>query len=386
MKVQVTDMAALCSLSPVDITSYLLGKGSLRRGAFRDVAGVWEYKGDEIIVPNDRQFADYAPAVATILVKLERIENRSQLEIIKDMQLSGYDVIRVKNTSVEAKIGSLPISDSVKFITNIKEMLLSVASSLVSKKASYLSRKPQQAEEYMKSVRFGQTETGSYVITVLSPVSPELKSKQLNLFDSDSPQELPYEKKVIPALHQALVTINEAAREASESHDVTPFISNIGKGITSNLCDAIVSLNDTAEGGTIEVGFTLSKNRKDTRLITPVVFDKGYSPIFKEASKKIKEIEPQPDQEIIGFVINLNRQTDDTIGQITIQDIQPDKQRSVTVLLDEPMYSRAIQAHEQKNLVKINGTISRHGRGYALEPTADLFVFPKEPASSEAVS
>lgn len=378
MKAQVTDMAVLHSLSPVDITSYLLGKGSRRKGNFRDVAGVWEYKGDEIIVPNDRQLADYAPSVATILAKLEMAENRSQLEIIKDIQFSGYDVIRVKNTSVEAKKGSLPIADSVKFIVNTKEMLLSAACSLVSQRASYLSRKPQQAEDYMKTVRFGQTEVGSFVITVLSPVSPELKPALLPFVDV--PEEPPYEKKVIPLLHQSLIALNDAAREASESQSAEPFTRNIQKGITSNLCDAIVALNDTAEGGTIEVGFTFSTNRKATTPIAPVVFEKEYSPILKEASKKIKEIEPQPDQEIIGFVVKLSREADDTMGQITIQDIQPDnRQRSIAVRLDEPAYSRAIEAHEEKRLVKISGTVSRQGRGYALEPAADLFVFPKEP-------
>ena len=377
MKAHITDIAVLHSLSPVDVTSYLLGKGGQRKGAFRDVAGVWDYKGDEIIVPNDRQLADYAPAVATILARLEKIENRSQLEIVKDMQLSGYDIVRVKNTSIEAKKGSLPIADSVKFIVNTKEMLLSAACSLVSKKASYLSRKPQQAEDYMKSVRFGQTEIGSFIITVLSPVSPELKSPQISLIDLH--QEVPYEKRIIPAFHRSLVAISDAAREASESQDITPFISNISNGITSNLCDAIVSLNDTAEGGVIEVGFTLSTNRKEVSRITPIVFDRDYTPIIQEASKQIKAIEPQPDQEIIGFVVNLNRQTDDTIGQVTIQDIQPNKQRSITVQLSDPEYSRAIQAHEQKNLVKISGTVSRQGRGYALEPASDLFVFPKEP-------
>jgi hypothetical protein len=377
VKAQITDTAVLHSVSPVDITSYLLSKGSLRKGAFRDVAGVWEYKGDEIIVPNDRQLADYAPSIATILAKLEMVENRSQLEIIKDIQLSVYDVIRVRNTSTEAGKGSLPIADSVKFITNTKEMILSAACSLVSKKACYLSRKPQQAEDYMKSVRFGQTEIGSFVITVLSPVSPELKSPYLTLIDLQ--QELPYEKKVIPALHQALAALNYAAREASESHDIAPFISNIENGVTSNLCDSIVNLNDTADGGTVEIGFTLSINRKNTQRLTPVVFEKEYSPILREASNKIKEIEPQPDQEITGFVVKLNRQTDEKIGQITIQDIQPDKQRYVAVFLNEPAYDRAIQAHKDQNLVKISGTVSRQGRGYALEPTGDLFIFPKEP-------
>jgi hypothetical protein len=378
VKVQITDMTVLHSLSPIDITSYIISKGGTRKGFFRDVAGVWEYEGYEIIVPNGRHFADYASSISTIMVCLEKAENRSQLEILKDIQLSGYDVVRVKNTSIEAKKGSLPIADTVKFITNTKEMLLSIACSLVSKRASYLTRKPQQAEDYINSVRFGQTEIGSFIITILSPFSPELKSEQLSLFDL--PQELPYEKKIIPALHHALITVNNAAREASETHDISPFISNIENGITSNLCDSIASLNDTSGDGFIEIGFTLSKNRKYTDPVNPVIFDKEYTPIFKEASKKIKETEPQPDQELIGFIVHLSRQTDDTTGQIVIQDIQPDKQRSVAIQLDDAAYSRAVQAHEQKNLVKISGTVSRHGRGYALEPTSDLFVFPKEPS------
>jgi hypothetical protein len=377
VKVQITDRNVLHSLSPINITSYLLSKGSSRKGAFRDVAGVWEYNGDEIIVPNDKQLADYVSSISVILRKLEIAEQRSQLEIIKDIQHSCYDVIRVKNKSVEARRGTLPLADSVKFITNIKEMFLSVACSLVSRKASYIYRKPQQAEDYMKSVRFGQTEIGSFVITVLSPVNPELKSTQLAFFDLK--QELPYEKKVVPALHKALTVINDAAREASESLDIEPFMNNIENGITSNLCDSIIDLNETAQDGFIEISFNLSMNRKDKQRLAPIIFEKEYAPILREASNKIKEIEPQPDQEIIGFVVNLNRQTDETTGQITIQDIQPNKRRSVTIQLDEPTYSRAIQAHKQKNLVKISGTVSRQGRGYILEPSSDLFLFPREP-------
>ena len=51
-------------------------------------------------------------------------------------------------------------------------MLLSAACSLSNPQPLYRAGANKEAREYLKQVRMGQTEQGSFVITLLSPVVP----------------------------------------------------------------------------------------------------------------------------------------------------------------------------------------------------------------------
>jgi hypothetical protein len=182
----------------------------------------------------------------------------------------------------------------------------------------------------------------------------------------------PYHKLVVPKLHGALSAVKEAARKSIETKDMSPFTAERENGVSSNLCDALVGLNETAKDGEIEIGFTLSRNRKDRGRLESIVLDQDYAPILAEASRKMKETQPQPDQEIFGFVVRLHRPTEDSVGQATIQDFRPDKPRFVTASLSDPEYAIVADAHKKRAPVKTSGTVTRSGRGFTLSHASPI--------------
>ena len=220
MRVRISDKQALLSISPAQLMAYLRSKGARQVDEFSGKATVWSYGDEELLVPLATRFADYAARMADILASLEREEDRSQLQILTDLQNSGFDVVRVRNVSEDTRTGTLNFMRSVDFVAQTRDLLLAAACSAATHKISYPGRKPQDAERFMDSVRFGQTVQGSFVLQILSPVILESHT-QGTLFDL--PEVLPYKKRVIPTLESGLKALNTAARQTSKDKNIDHF-------------------------------------------------------------------------------------------------------------------------------------------------------------------
>ena len=218
MQASITDVSALTALTPLQISAYLSARGAVVRGKYKNKASIWSYGDDQILLPLSKGIGGYAEAISNILTTIAEKEERSQLQIYKDVQISGFDVIRVRNDSEETKTGTLNLMGSVDFVAAARDMLLAAACSASSHKLRYASRKPQEALDYMETVKLGQTEYGSFVITLLSPVSPVFKQQNCLI---EMEEDLPYEKKVVPTLNSGLLTLDKAAQSVIESGDAS---------------------------------------------------------------------------------------------------------------------------------------------------------------------
>ena len=109
-------------------------------------------------------------------------ENRSQLEVLSDLQTAGSDVIRVRFRHASSNDGSISLDQGEALVENAREMMLAGACAAVQPKPYYLRRRPEEANRFLRGLRMGQTERGSYVLTVYSPVSPGLHSSQCDFF------------------------------------------------------------------------------------------------------------------------------------------------------------------------------------------------------------
>ena len=365
MKIQLNDSSALKELTPANLMAYLKSKQATFKGDFGTVASIWELNGKQLLVPNSSSYIDYASAVSKILNILENIETRDQLAIYKDIHNSTFDIIRVRNTHENSQDGTLGLSESVTLLTHTKEMLYSVACSVATGKPFYSRRKPQVADDFMKRLRCGQTEYGSFVVTILSPVTPELSPTQLPLPSIEVEPEESYERKVIPGVQTALESLNEAGRKAAEQETIDPFILGVKHGISANLCDAVVGLQETAGNGFIEISISYALNRRQRQVCPSITISRDYIPYFRAASKQIKDIAPKTDQVIRGPIIAAKRRNpDDPYGQVTIQDINLG--HKVIVTLEDDDYTHAVTAHRDRGLIELSGTMQCKGHMYYL--------------------
>ena len=375
MKARIVDDEALKAVSPVSLATYLQCRGAEKIGDYREASGIWRYGNQEFIVPVKSSFSDYAAIIAEVLKSLELVEQRSQLAIYDDIANITFDVIRVRNVSNDTRYGTLNFGKSVDFVAHTRDMLLAAACSAATHKPHYPSRKPQDAERFMSNVRFGKTEQGSFILTLLSPVMPDLNTQGTLL---DIPEEPPYEKMVIPTLDSGLKALNQAAIQASVDREVRHFVEAAAQGVTTNLCDAITNLYEKLTPDFIEVSIAFSGNRNTPLPISKVSIDSGYIPIIKSASEKIKSNSPEPEQTVRGFITNLGSPDPQESGEVTIQDVVSPKPRKIIVWLTGDEYRRAGEAHFGTKPVEIAGTVIRKGRTFGLENPSSLTILETE--------
>lgn len=372
VKVRITDKETFQRITPAQLLAYLRSKGARKTDEIPGKADIWLYSGEEFLIPQAMFFADYALRVADVVYQLEKLENRSQLMIVDDIKHSGFDVIRIRNVSDDTRQGTLKLVRSVAFMSYARDLLVAAACSAATHKSSYPGRRPQDAENFLDSIRFGKTEQGSFVLQFLAPVAPALHTQGM-LLDEPS-DEQPYERRVVPTLQSGLEAMNLAAQRSEMDQDVSHFFTAIPQGLTSNLCDAVTGMYDSLQPQYIEIGITYSINRRQPRPLARISVDSGYIPLIREASTYLRTsgMEPEDAQLVRGYVVRLASEDPAESGEITIKDLMTPRPRLLVVELSGNDYEKAIEAHHNKHVVELSGTIFKTGRTLRLAADTPL--------------
>jgi hypothetical protein len=364
MKARITDRKVLESLRPFEVSAYLRSTGWTLAGFMGDSATVWNQGERRVWLPQDIAFADYARRLAEILETLAETESRSELEIVRDLATATADVVRVRVASALASDGSVSIEEGVRLFECSKDMLLSAARAAVAPRAYFRSRLPGPAEGYMRKVRLGQTEVGSYVVTLVCPVSPELQPAQSELLQN---VEEPFDRRVTRTLAGALNKTAMAARDAGLRQDMEPFTAAVREGVSSNLCNALAEIGGGMEEGHIEVGFTWARSRKAPEgTISRVVIPYDAVPVMREAARVLREIYADNDFELAGPVVRLESADSAAGGEVLVY-AEVDTWRRVKVYLGAHDYQLAVMAHKTGLEVSCRGRLEKEGRYFTLK-------------------
>ena len=383
MKVEVRDAAALNALKPLEVAAYLRAKGWRREADLNGKGSLWLQtfaNGEEldITLPLTRDLADYALRMGELLQTLAVAEHRSELEVLRDVTTTTADLVRVRASSRSGENGTLPLDQAVNFVERSREMMLSAACATLQKRAFFATRKPQQAMDYIREVRMGQTEQGSYVLTILSPVAPELKAAQESAQGELLPPE-PYERKVTRTLVAALAALDEAARRAAMNGDMAPFTDAIRRGVSANLCAAVVGLAEVSPGDALDVQVSWARTRPvDDKAPARVMFGSDSIPIIEEAARHFRDTAPIEDFDVEGFVTRLDREPAAKEGDVTVEGIVEGHMRRIGMRLEPNNYSEAVRAHDFRLKVKCTGELTKVGRGHRLESPRHFEVITEE--------
>jgi len=362
MKALVTDKIALNNVSPNNLKTYLRSKDWIEEFEISTNVNLWRNGAEEVIVLDKDDFNDYALRVSETLRTLEKKEARSQLQIIRDIYTSAYDIIRIRNKSEDAQDGSIPYDMGLEFNAGAKDLIQAVACSVASPKPYYLTRKPQKSQDFMKKIRLGQTEQGSYILTVLNPILPLQQGEQFELIPL-----APYERKVTATLSAALTKANIAAQSFRDTGNYSDFIEGINYGLSANLFDSIVRIAATSPGQDIDLNITWSRNRPAPQDIeTDITVSSGVISIFSNVSSILKEREPETEYNMRGVVIRLQKEKSTGNGKVTVLDISSGVPRKITLELSGQQYDTAIEAHKKYKTIQCIGEIARRGRSYIL--------------------
>jgi hypothetical protein len=371
MNARITDRKVFESLRPLDVLAYLRSSGWTLLGYFADSATVWNRDGHQVLLPQDGSLADFARRMAEILDTLAEVEQRSQLEIVRDLATATSDVVRLRVVSPVSEDGSVGLEEGVALVESAKDLILSAARAAVSPRAFFRSRLPGLADDYMRSVRLGQTELGSYVVTVVCPVSPELRpAVPASLQNVDEP----YDRRVTRTLAGALQRSVTAAREAALKQDMEPFTSAVREGVSANLCAALVKIGEGMEEGHIEVSFAWARSRTKPQVVSSrIVVAHESIPVMREAARVLRATYSDDDFELNGPVVRLESPNAAGGGNVVVF-AEVDTMRKVLFHLEGPNYEEAVRAHQEGLEISCRGKLEKQGRYFTLRDVRDFAV------------
>lgn len=320
----------------------------------------------EILLPLTREVRDFVPRMAEALRTLEAAEARPQRAILDDLVSTPADVVRVRSHYADTTDGTIPLEEGVKLIERARDMLFAAACAAVEPKLYFPTRRPGAAVEYMGRVRMGQTERGSYVVTLISRVPPALEPTGAGQARLDV--EDPFERRVTRTLAGAMSALRGAALESAATGDLKPFESAVPKGVSANLCEAIAGMVEPGGApGDLEISLTWSRLRPmETAEASRITLTADAIPVVGEAGRVLRETAPREDYELVGPVVGLRREGSRGPGQVTIYGDVDGDPRKVLVELDTPEYERAVRAHEHFRFVRCTGHLVKRGNLFEL--------------------
>ncbi|MEO5362948.1 MAG: hypothetical protein H7838_04920 [Magnetococcus sp. DMHC-8] len=370
MKIALCDANLLNGLRPLEFAAYLRSTGWTRQDSVAGQWATWVKDDDyEILLPLQQGFRDFALRMSEALRVLEQVENRSQWMIFNDLQMTGVDLIRVCLMDQDLSDGSLSMDENVKIAQYARDMMLAAASSAIRPQAVWPTRCPAQAVDYLKGVRIGQSERGSYVLTIQSRVTPLLQPTQ-GVLDLEEP----FPRQVVERLSHGLATMLRAA-EQSATEGVRVFDAAIAEGVSANLCDAVVGLagNNEERSRRMHISFSWSRNRPTARHMPALIaFPADRIPFIAEAARLLRANAPVENFDLQGPVVKLERQEGQEKGRVTILGFVEAKPRKIAMCLEDHQYNIAIAAHRQQQTISCSGTLTKVGRGFELQSVHSL--------------
>jgi len=364
--------------SPTDLAAYLLQQGWSLESANVSWAVYSKAVGTEKVmleVPQQAAAPDYGRAVGLLLEDIARLEKREVSNLLRDVRSSSVDVVRLAIEGSSTRDGRIPVEAGRRVYQAARDLMLAAACSVIDPRPVFAKRKPEEAMSFISRAKFGQTEIGSFVLTMECSIPPRL---QQTLLGGDGDPDAPFDRKTCVRLAHALYAAEGATRESAASGKIEPFRQRAKDGVSANLCDAIAEVLDATSADTLRASFSFAPNRPLAGEVPRIVaFSSDTAAILREAASRLRDEASYPATEVVGTVVKLDSPDPAVGGNAVIRFDLDGHMRLAKVVLEATAYQQAIQAHGDRALVRCTGDLAREGRSWTLQNPRDFGACPE---------
>lgn len=346
------------SVTVEQLQAYLLSRQWFEDGKIRNVATIWHRHQDddaEVVLPFS-YVRDFAQRVRDALVAIASHEKRGVHDVISDVKHLFSNVIAVRVIHADTTDGTIPINDGVLLISKAKDLLSAAAQAVYAKRRHFTGPTPKDARSYLDTLLLGQTEIGSYVVNVIAPNPAN--------FVADPPSEEPSTADAVPlsqAITLNLVTGLEALVKASSNYeangDLKAFDDAVLSGASANLCDALLGFSGEKHNRTFEITVTAAVGPQLDSEPHNFEFQTKHVEVLEKVSGYYKDDYVLPNRTLTGHITKLVRPKDETAGTITLESMLGDVERKVRVALRGDDYHLAVIAHDNGQMVRVEGDV-----------------------------
>lgn len=353
-------------LNPIAVAKYLSETGWNHYTSKRNDIKIFQYiDGDifeQVTIPIDKALRDYNIAMYSAVEKIALIEKKSVEQIMLYLLNPNTDILKIRLDKRDIEMGNILFDDAIKLFDNAKKLMAATALDIINPKKIHFGRIDESVQKFLTQCRFGQTEIGSYVASVVCPfaeLSEEEGYKQLSIFSDEEQCANSLTRKVTNKIMSNVSFIKQRIDEG----DINSLINTQGETlISSNFFEALNGLNLETENTIVEFTAewspTVKLNRSDVKNIR--ISSDYYQPI-STVIDKIKETTNKT-TEIIGRIKGLDAPPlvdKREYGMVTVVYISDDdKAKKIRVKLNKGDYDNAILAHQQGKVVKVMGELN----------------------------
>lgn len=356
-----------------DVREYLAARGWTSHPSRRDHAAIYRSPGRtfEVQIPLDTSLADYGDAMLLAAQRIATFEDRLVEQVVRDLLEPHHDVVRYALVGERLGTGTIDLLTGSSLVNGAIKSLRASACSAQQPRRFHPRMTLTEAEGYIRACRLGQTEIGSYVLTIDTP---------LDIRERVDPgdDEMPFGRRATALLLDSTAYVARSIRRGDaarilEDRPDAPLVS-------ANLCEALVEMLPTDESADLRLSGSWSP------LVTPpattaidVLLDRT---MFEPIEQLAAQLRPARESELgrfVGKVLELSGSPNPTgrlEGDVVLQ-VQLDEQLlKVRVTLGPQAYEAAGIAHFEQRYVSVRAQLHRGRRSNLLRHPNDFTVLP----------
>ena len=294
-------------------------------------------------------------------------EGRSLEQLYLYLLNPNADILKIRIEKKEIEPGNILLDDAIAVYENAKRLLGAAAQDVLKPTAFHQGRMDTTITSFLSNCRFGQTEGGSYVVSVICPMTEvaEGEVRQLELFE-DETEETNFTRqvttKVVKSIQKLKSRIDDGQYNLAET--------STEDGISANFYEALLGINLDQEGIRVDFvpewapGIKVEENLPQKISLS----HSYYQPIHATVTQLKGSIKKK--RKIVGRIKKLEASADiesRKAGKISVVYVDDaNKAKTVIARLDKNDYDKAIEAHTKGWYVEIIGDMS-DGRGSEIE-------------------
>lgn len=357
------DMAK--KISPLAIARYLKETGWRQFIIQRQDIKVFQYDKDQdcfqVNIPMDNSLSDYGMAMYSAIETVAHVEEKSIEQVMLFLLNPNTDIIKIRLDKKDMEVGNILFDDAIRLYDNAKKLLASTAADIINPKMFHYGRQEDAVQKFLADCRYGQTEIGSYVVSIVCPfaeLTDEEGYKQLSFFSDDERCANSLTRNVTNKLLENVHII----KESIDNDDIKKFTDTTQiSSISANFFEALGGMNLYADDTVLEIKAEWSPVVKSNRYeFSEVRISNAYYEPIKAIVDTLKEKEGKS-TEIVGRIKQLDAfpvADKRKSGSVKISYIdEQGKSKVASTVLNKYDYDNAIEAHQLGKYVKIVGNI-----------------------------
>jgi len=165
---------------------------------------------EQVTIPLDKKLRDYKNAMYDSVCKIAYVEKKSVEQLMLYLLNPNTDILKIRLDKKEVESGNIMFDDAIQLFDNAKKLIAATALDVINPKKIHYGRIDEPVHKFLSQCRFGQTEIGSFVVSVVCPFAELSETegyRQLSIFSDEEQCANSLTRKVTNRLMTNVATI-----------------------------------------------------------------------------------------------------------------------------------------------------------------------------------